>query len=138
LAGFAAAAGATPIQVESVRLAASEALTNCVLHAYDGHPGPIHVHAAVVSGELWILISDDGRGLQPRADRSGLGLGLGLISQVSDDFAITTRASGGTEVRIRFSLNGGGCAAPAAMPETDRPAVSELRRRRPTPSMSSI
>jgi hypothetical protein len=33
-----------------------------------------------------------------------LGLGLGLIARVSDDFAIVSRSSGGTEVRIRFNL----------------------------------
>jgi anti-sigma regulatory factor (Ser/Thr protein kinase) len=102
LAGFAAAAGATEYQVDSVRLAASEAITNCVLHAYGGEQGSIHVNATVVSGELWILISDDGCGLKPRDERPGLG--LGLISQVSDDFAIGSRASGGTEARIRFNL----------------------------------
>jgi serine/threonine-protein kinase RsbW len=104
LADFAAKAGATPGQVDAVRLAASEAMTNSVLHAYRGGPGSIYVNAAVASGELWILISDDGCGLKPRADRPGLGLGLGLISEVSDDFAIVSRGTGGTEVRIRFNL----------------------------------
>ncbi|MFZ1995058.1 MAG: ATP-binding protein [Solirubrobacteraceae bacterium] len=104
LADFAAQAGATPNQVDAVRLAASEAITNAVLHAYRGGAGLIYVNAAVESGELWILISDDGCGLQPRADRPGLGLGLGLISEVSDDFAIVSRATGGTEVRVRFNL----------------------------------
>jgi anti-sigma regulatory factor (Ser/Thr protein kinase) len=104
LANFAANAGATPRQIDAVRLAASEAMTNSVLHAYRGGPGLIHVNAAVTSGELWILISDDGCGLKPRTDRAGLGLGLGLISEVSDDFAIVSRATGGTDVRIRFNL----------------------------------
>ena len=87
-----------------MRLAASEAMTNSVLHAYRGGPGLIYVNAAVASGELWILISDDGCGLRPRADRPGLGLGLALISEVSDDVAVVSRATGGTEVRIRFNL----------------------------------
>ena len=115
LSGFAAAAGATGEQVDSVRLAASEAMTNCVLHAYRGQHGAIHVNAAVISGELWIVISDDGHGLAAQADRRGLGLGLGLISQVSDDFSIVSRASGGTEVRIRFALPAGG---PGRAPRT--------------------
>ena len=68
---------------------------------------------AVASGELWILISDDGCGLKPRADRPGLGLGLGLISEVSDDFAVVSRATGGTEVRIRFNLVTADAAEPA-------------------------
>jgi serine/threonine-protein kinase RsbW len=104
LAEFAVAAGATPDQADAVRLAASEAVTNSVLHAYRGSPGSIYVNAAVASRELWILVADDGCGLKPRADRPGLGLGLGLISQVSDDFAIVSRACGGTEVRIRFNI----------------------------------
>jgi anti-sigma regulatory factor (Ser/Thr protein kinase) len=104
LADFAAKVGATPSQIDAVRLAASEAMTNSVLHAYRDRPGLIYVNAAVASGELWILISDDGCGLKPRADKPGLGLGLGLISQVSDDFAVVSRATGGTEVRIRFNL----------------------------------
>lgn len=108
LAGLAAAAGASADQIDAVRLAASEAMTNCVVHAYRGEPGEIHLNAGVVSGELWILISDDGCGLAPRADRPGLGLGLGLISQVADDFAIVSRGSGGTEVRIRFHLSHAG------------------------------
>ncbi|HXD67354.1 MAG TPA: ATP-binding protein [Solirubrobacteraceae bacterium] len=113
LADFAANAGATPTQIDAVRLAASEAMTNSVLHAYRGGPGLIYVNAAVASGELWILISDDGCGLKPRTDRSGLGLGLGLISEVSDDFAIVSRATGGTEVRIRFDLVTASAPAPA-------------------------
>jgi anti-sigma regulatory factor (Ser/Thr protein kinase) len=104
LADFAAEAGATPSQVDAVRLAASEAMTNSVLHAYRGGPGLIYVNAAVAAQELWILISDDGCGLRVRADRPGLGLGLALISEVSDDFAVLSRATGGTEVRIRFNL----------------------------------
>ncbi|MFL5863007.1 MAG: ATP-binding protein [Solirubrobacteraceae bacterium] len=106
LADFAAQLGATPRQIEAVRLAASEAMTNAVRHAYRGGSGLIYVNAAVACGELWILISDDGCGLRPRADRPGLGLGLGLglMSQVSDDFGIVSRATGGTEVRLRFNL----------------------------------
>ena len=100
-----------------MRLAVSEAMTNSVLHAYRGEPGQIHVNAAIVSGELWILVSDDGCGLEPRADRPGLGLGLGLISQVSDDFAIVSRASGGTEVRIRFNIARSRGPGPHAVPE---------------------
>jgi stage II sporulation protein AB (anti-sigma F factor) len=117
LAQFAARAGATPSQIDAVRLAASEAMTNSVLHAYRDGPGLIYVNAAVACEELWILISDDGCGLRPRAERPGLGLGLGLISDVSDDFAIVPRATGGTEVRICFNLMTS-AAAPA-------PAVTE-------------
>jgi anti-sigma regulatory factor (Ser/Thr protein kinase) len=135
LADFAADAGATPHQIDAVRLASSEAMTNSVLHAYRGGPGLIYVNAAVASKELWILISDDGCGLKPRADRPGLGLGLGLISEVSDDFAIVSRATGGTEVRIRFNLVT--CEAPVAQSaRAERVGSGGGRRPGFSPSMS--
>ena len=104
MSDFARAAGADSRQIDAVRLASSEAITNAVTHAYREQPGPVYVTAALVEGKLWILIADDGCGLEPRTDRPGLGLGLGLISQVSDDLAIVPRAGGGTEVRMRFNI----------------------------------
>jgi serine/threonine-protein kinase RsbW len=105
LGEFAEDAGATDEQIDAVRLAASEAVTNAVLHAYRGGTGEIQVTAALAERELWILVADEGPGMQPRADRPGLGLGLGVISQVCDDMAIVPRSSGGTEVRILFKLS---------------------------------
>jgi len=137
LADFAARAGATPNQVDAVRLAASEALTNAVLHAYGGGPGWIYVNAAVSSGELWILIADEGCGLKPRTQRAGLGLGLGLISEVSDDFAVVSRASGGTEVRIRFNLVDAEPGAGDPSPGERHSASGDARRHGFTPSMSA-
>jgi anti-sigma regulatory factor (Ser/Thr protein kinase) len=101
----AAAAGAGGDRLDEIRLAVSEALTNAVVHAYrHGEVGRFDVTAALASGELWVLIGDDGRGMHAWNDSEGLGIGLSLISGLSDDFAIVTRASGGTEVRMRFDL----------------------------------
>jgi len=105
LAAVAAAAGAAGERLDEIRLAVSEALTNAVVHAYrNGEVGRLHVTAAVASEELWVLIGDDGRGLHAWNDSQGLGIGLSLISGLSDDFSIVTRASGGTEVQMRFDL----------------------------------
>jgi len=79
LTAFAADAGADHRQVEAVRLAVSEAMTNAVLHAYRDAPGDVRVTAALVSEELWVLVGDDGGGMEARPDRPGLGLGLALI-----------------------------------------------------------
>jgi anti-sigma regulatory factor (Ser/Thr protein kinase) len=107
---FACAAGAPPAQLHDIRLAVSEALANAVVHAYPGEPGEVHVTAALTAGELWVLIADDGCGMRPGSDRAGLGLGLGLISLLSDHLSIVRRSSGGTELRMRFALH---ASAPA-------------------------
>jgi anti-sigma regulatory factor (Ser/Thr protein kinase) len=105
LGAFAMAAGAAGEQLEGIRLVVSEAVSNAVLHAYDGKKGEIQVTAAVLPGELWILIADEGVGLRAeRSENRGLGLGLGWMAQFSDGLTLLTRSSGGLEVRLRFDL----------------------------------
>lgn len=101
---MAASGGADARQVEDVRLLISEAVSNAVVHAYGDSGGEVHVMAAVVSGELWVVISDDGRGMRPDAETGGLGLGLALMARLSDEVTIGARSSGGVEVRMRFDL----------------------------------
>jgi anti-sigma regulatory factor (Ser/Thr protein kinase) len=130
LAAFARRAGASGEQIDAVSLTSSEALTNAVLHAYRGEPGAIQVTAALVAQELWVLIADEGSGIQPRGERPGLGLGLGLIAKLTDDFEIVARSGGGTEVRMRFDLldDAGsqdlGSSSAASSPATSRFSIA--------------
>jgi anti-sigma regulatory factor (Ser/Thr protein kinase) len=104
VAQMAAAAGADPARVEEIRLAVSEAITNAIVHGYRGGRGEITVQACAAHGQLWVTVIDGGEGPHAVADCPGLGLGLGLISRLSDDCSILPGGSGGTEVRIRFGL----------------------------------
>ena len=108
LAQLAADAGLPAEMVEAVRLAASEAITNVVLHAYDGMTGEVRVDVDVTPSELSVLVADEGGGLSPRVDSPGLGLGIILIAQACDELDIIKRQGGGTELRMRFGLNGHG------------------------------
>lgn len=114
LVRFATQIGAGAEQLDDIRLAVSEALTNVVMHAYrDGgggdrdEVGQIHVTASLAADELWVLIADDGVGLSTHVQSPGLGVGLALIAQSSDGLTIMNRACGGTEIRMCFSLAGG-------------------------------
>ena len=102
---FAEEVGARGERLDAIRLAASEAITNAVLHAYrQGGAGSIQINASYVEGDVWLLIADSGRGLRPSAKSPGLGLGLALIAQLVDDFQIHSRAIGGTELQMRFHV----------------------------------
>jgi serine/threonine-protein kinase RsbW len=105
---FALAAGATGPCLEAIRLAASEAITNAVLHAYREPGGIVNVSASCLPDELWLLVSDDGQGLRPGRDGRGLGLGLAVIAQLADEFQIISRSSGGTQLQMRFRLQAAG------------------------------
>jgi anti-sigma regulatory factor (Ser/Thr protein kinase) len=58
-----------PDTIDAVTLAASEAATNVVLHAYrDANAqGEIEVAAALAADELWVIVTDAGSGLRPRS-----------------------------------------------------------------------
>ena len=79
----------------AVRTAVSELVGNCVSHAYIGlEPGPVIVLARLIRGRLVVTVADRGRGMQPRVDSPGLGLGLPLVSQLADDVRIDSGEQG--------------------------------------------
>ncbi len=115
VAGFALAAGANNERLEAVRLAISEAATNAVLHAFKDGGGSFLVTASFMPGELLLLVADDGGGMQPGGAPGGLGVGLAIIAQLADKLEIVKRASGGTEIQMRFKLEVAG-KSPEAKP----------------------
>jgi anti-anti-sigma factor len=106
LADFARALGVPDDVIAAAGLAVSEATTNAVVHAYadEPEPGAVAVAAGIDDDMLWVTVCDDGRGMRPRPDSPGLGLGLPLIAQMAASFEVHERDPGGTEVRMRFSL----------------------------------
>jgi anti-sigma regulatory factor (Ser/Thr protein kinase) len=98
--------------VERVALAVSEAATNVVLHAYVDRerPGEFRVVAEVLeevgARDLQVCVDDDGRGMMPRFDSPGAGMGLPIIALNSDRCEVRTSVSGGNELCMRFVLRG--------------------------------
>jgi serine/threonine-protein kinase RsbW len=93
----------------AVALAVTEACTNVVLHAYVGAeaPGYLEVSAGRTDGVIHVEVRDEGRGMVPRVDSPGLGLGLSLIAQLADVFVISTRrARAGMELKMEFHMAG--------------------------------
>ena len=108
VAGYAQKLGAPESVVDGVRLAVSEALANVVLHAYVGRaPGIMSVEAWSDADDLMVRVCDEGRGLVPRVDSPGLGVGIPLMASVVDDFSVANRdGTPGTIVSLRLSLAG--------------------------------
>jgi serine/threonine-protein kinase RsbW len=103
---FAGDAGATDRALDSVAVCVTEAITNAVLHAYrhQDRPGRVDLEAEVDGDSLWVRVRDQGRGLEPRLDSPGLGLGLPLIAQLSASSEIVSPEQGGTEIIMRFDV----------------------------------
>jgi len=88
-----------------VKLAVTEACTNVVVHAYPDGEGPMAVSATLEDRRLTVVVTDEGRGIVPRADSPGLGLGLPLIATLAESLELGTGADEVTEVRMTFLLD---------------------------------
>jgi anti-sigma regulatory factor (Ser/Thr protein kinase)/PAS domain-containing protein len=119
--GFAAGHGAANEVLSDVALAVSEAVTNAVMHAFiDRDRGNVRVAVQAGTDEIVVVVSDDGRGMQPRPDSPGLGMGLPLIGQLAASLDIRMPAGGGTELCMTFAAPGVRGTAPLVAAPADR------------------
>jgi serine/threonine-protein kinase RsbW len=104
---YATQMGASEAVGEAIRLAVSEALTNVVIHAYDGGaPGAMTLEARREESEqLTIVVLDEGHGFTADPVNPGLGLGLTLMAKMADSVVISSReGTPGTAVSMHFGL----------------------------------
>ncbi len=107
LSGIASRMGYTYGDIEDLKIATSEAVTNAVHHAYEGENGEITIGFGVFEDHLQIIVSDSGKSfdLDKMKDELGPynretsidgmnegGLGLFLIDSLMDDVKINNHA----------------------------------------------
>lgn len=106
VADFARSVGVVEPQLDALKLAVSEAVTNAVMHAYldADEPGEVHVAGCMRDDVVHVIVSDDGMGMKPRLDSPGLGVGLPFIAETADTLDIGKTPGGGTELRMSFRV----------------------------------
>ncbi len=105
-------------ELEDIKTAVSEAVTNCIVHAYPNTCGLIQLRVGLLRGNtVEILVRDRGVGIpdvkqamQPMyttggADRSGMG--LTIMSQFMTRLELCSEPGKGTLVRMQRVLRGG-------------------------------
>jgi serine/threonine-protein kinase RsbW len=103
---YARRTGVADGRLTDIALAVSEACSNVVVHAYPhrAEPGRMEVTARRPDDVLEVAVSDAGRGMMPRTDSPGLGLGLPLIAEVTESFEVQASQGEGTRLVMRFAL----------------------------------
>jgi stage II sporulation protein AB (anti-sigma F factor) len=115
VACFASQLDPTMEELGDIRTAVSEAVTNCIVHAYPDELGIISLRCRILKDHvLDVVIKDRGVGIpdieQARrpayttggADRSGMG--FTIMESFMTDVEITSRAGKGTTVHMRRKL----------------------------------
>lgn len=113
-AAFASAFNPTIEEIADIKCTVSEAVTNCVVHAYRGQTGKIYLTLrAFDDRSVTIAIKDKGCGIsnleearQPlfTTDAAGerSGMGFPIMENLSDKFSVTSRPGVGTTVTMNF------------------------------------
>jgi serine/threonine-protein kinase RsbW len=103
-------AGLRPLSQETLgdlKLALTEACTNCVRHAYSDPPGTVEITYELLADRLVVEVADDGLGFE-YGNGGGIddelvegGLGLEIIRALADEFELGER-EGRPGSRLRF------------------------------------
>ena len=90
---------------DAVALAATEAITNVVRHAYQPPGGSVTLTAAAFGDELVVVVADEGIGMRSltlQSDPKSLGMGLALIRELCAHVRIEPTQAG-TTLTMRFT-----------------------------------
>jgi anti-sigma regulatory factor (Ser/Thr protein kinase) len=98
-------AGASNASLDAIALAVTEAVTNAIVHGYRGESGEVELTARIANGTLAVVVTDRGCGFRTPPTHPGLGIGLALMADASQQLLIVDHAAGGTEVTMRFAVD---------------------------------
>jgi anti-sigma regulatory factor (Ser/Thr protein kinase) len=108
LGAFADAMHLPPDVVEDVRLAATEACTNVVRHAYaESEPGTLDIVIRPAGDLLEVIVSDHGHGLGTSPDTNGPGLGIPLIAALVHSLDVQHAPRAGSRLAMSFLCRAG-------------------------------
>ena len=104
-------------ELSDVKTAVSEAVTNCIVHAYAGGEGKIIVECEAEGDTLHIKISDSGKGIEDVAramepffttlgDEERSGMGFTIMQTFMTDFKVESARGKGTVVSMSKRFGG--------------------------------
>ena len=111
VAAFASQLDPTIEELADIKTAVSEAVTNCIIHAYEHKQGIIKIHTKLKDNQITIEISDNGKGIEnvdvakeplyttkPNLERSGMG--FTIMESFMDSMKVESIVGLGTKVTL--------------------------------------
>ena len=99
-------------EIADIKTAVSEAVTNCVVHGYEGKEGTITIECAIEEDWVTVLVHDDGVGIEninkameplytskPELERSGMG--FSFMEAFMDELEVNSKMGSGTTVIMK-------------------------------------
>ena len=105
-------------EVSDVKTAVSEAVTNALIHGYDGKVKKIMIRCWIEGQTLYVEIRDEGKGIEnvekameplfttrPELDRSGMG--FSFMTAFMDQVEVSSELGKGTIVKMKKTIGKG-------------------------------
>ena len=114
-AGFVATIDPTLEELSDVKTAISEAVTNAIIHGYEGMEGMVTLYGQINEKEVVFTVEDTGRGIEnvekamepmyttkPEQERSGMG--FAFMEAFMDELKVDSHKGEGTTVTMKKRL----------------------------------
>lgn len=121
IAAFAVQLAPTVSEIADIKTAVSEAVTNAIVHGYEGTCGMVTLRARIDDRTLTVEVQDSGCGIRdvrqamepfftthPEQERSGMG--FSVMQTFMDDLRVDSVPGQGTSIRMRKRIHSGGAA----------------------------
>lgn len=115
VAAFSTQLNPTLEEVADLKTAVSEAVTNCIIHGYEGDIHKIWVTCRLKGQELFVDVKDEGVGIpdvkqameplyttKPEKDRSGMG--FTFMEAFMDEISVESKVGEGTVVHMKKAI----------------------------------
>lgn len=110
-AAFAAQLDPTVEEIADIKMAVSEAVTNAIIHGYEGRDGVVTLSMYIEENTVKVVVSDTGRGIadvekamrplytsKPHLERSGMG--FTVMDSFMDSLEVVSEVDKGTTVTM--------------------------------------
>lgn len=117
VAAFCTQLNPTLEEVADLKTALSEAITNAIIHGYEGKAEKIRLECRLEQNAIYIAVTDKGKGIEdiekamqpmyttkPEMDRSGMG--FVFMEAFMDQVQVESRPGEGTVVRMKKTIGG--------------------------------
>ncbi len=112
VSAFATQLDCTLEDIEEIKLVVSEAVSNCIIHAYDNNPTQIITLTVTIDDNqlLEVIVEDKGRGIDDLQQAmqatfstapGRMGLGFTFMKSFTDDMQVDSVPGQGTTVRLK-------------------------------------
>ena len=102
-------------EITDIKTAVSEAVTNCIVHGYEGGKGKIYINVNITGNTAEVIVKDNGIGIEniekameplytTKPEQESSGMGFSFMEAFMDELEVSSARNKGTTVIMRKKI----------------------------------